>query len=134
MELLPQVIQWLQDDLVPLSGALKRDPRFVPVGGDVYAYLARSPARLWDLILIDVDHAPDQRLSEENGSFYTEEGLRTARTHLAPGGVLGVWSYAENSDFSRALRNVFPEVRIHPVTFFNPLVDEETTDWLFFAR
>jgi spermidine synthase len=134
MELLSQVIQWLQDDLVPLSGALKQDSRFLPVQGDVYSFLAEPPARLWDLILIDVDHAPDERLSEKNGSFYTEEGLGRARLHLAPGGVLGVWSYAESSDFSRALRNVFSEVRVEGVTFFNPLVDEQTTDWLFFAR
>jgi hypothetical protein len=29
---------------------------------------------------------------------------------------------------------VFHDVRIEPVTFFNELIDEEITDWLFFAR
>jgi hypothetical protein len=45
-----------------------------------------------------------------------------------------VWSYAESSPFADALRAVFQEVRIEPVTFFNELIDEEVTDWLFFAR
>lgn len=60
--------------------------------------------------------------------------LREARIRAdAARGILGVWSYAESSDFSRALRKVFDEVRVEPVTYFNDLVDEERTDWLFFA-
>jgi spermidine synthase len=134
MELLPQVIAWLQRGLLPLSGALLEDPRFVPVAGDVYARLAAPPAQRSDLILIDVDHSPEQRLGKDNAAFYTEAGLTSAREHLAPGGILGVWSYAESSEFSRALRQVFATVRVEPVTSFNELADEETTDWLFFAR
>ncbi len=134
VEFLPQVIDWLERGLVPLSAELKADPRFATVPGDVYARLAAPPSERFDVILIDVDHAPDDPLGDANGAFYTEEGLERARRHLAPGGILGVWSYAESSPFARALRKVFPEVRIEPVTFFNDLVDEETTDWLFFAR
>jgi len=134
VEMIPEVIGWLEQDLFPLSRELQEDRRFSPVLGDVYARLLDPPAERFDLILIDVDHAPDDRLSEANAYFYTAEGLRAARAHLAPGGVLGVWSYAESSDFSRALREVFDEVQMEPVTFFNELVDEETTDWLFFAR
>lgn len=134
VEFLPQVVDWLERDLVPLSGELKADERFAPVLGDVYARLAGPPSERFDLILIDVDHAPDDQLSGANDFFYTKEGLERASRHLAPGGILGVWSYAESSPFARALREVFPEVRVEPVTFFNELVDEETTDWLFFAR
>jgi spermidine synthase len=108
------------------------------VQGDVYQRLAHPPdpaAPRFDLILIDVDHAPDERLDHaRDDGFYTAEGLRAARRHLAPGGVLGVWSYAESSPFARALREVFREVRIEPVTIDNDLIDEEMTDWLFFAR
>ena len=68
------------------------------------------------------------------GYEHTAAGLRAAQRHLAPDGVLGVWSYAESSPFAEALREVFREVRIEPVTFVNDLLDEETTDWLFFAR
>jgi spermidine synthase len=134
VEFLPQVIDWLERDLVPLSAELKAETRLAVTQGDVYARLAEAPTERFDLILIDVDHAPDESLSGANTAFYMREGLERTRPHLAPGGILGVWSYAENSAFARALREVFEEVRVEPVTFFNELVDEETTDWLFFAR
>lgn len=134
VELLPQVIEWLERDLVPLSTTLRADGRFLAVQGDVYARLAEPPSESFDLILIDVDHSPDDRLGTADDGFYTEEGLERARRHLAPGGVLGVWSYAESSDFSRALRAVFGRVTVEPISYFNTLVDEERTDWLFFAR
>ena len=134
VELLPEVVHWLERDLVPLSAELKGDPRFATVAGDVYARLAEPPSGRYDVVLVDVDHAPDDPLGDANGSFYTVEGLERARRHLAPGGVLGVWSYAESSPFASALRRVFAEVRIEPVHFHNPLIDEDTTDWLFFAR
>lgn len=134
VEFLPQVIGWLEQGLVPLSSALKNEPRLVTREGDVYARLLDEPAERYDAILIDVDHAPDEHLAGPNASFYTRDGLERARRHLAPGGLLGVWSHAESASFDRSLREVFEEVRVEPVTFFNDLVDEETTDWLFFAR
>lgn len=134
VEFLPQVVQWLEQGLVPLSAALAADGRFSTTSGDVYARLAAAPDERFDLILVDVDHAPDDQLSRVNDVFYTRAGLERASRHLAPGGILGVWSYAESSPFAAALREVFRDVRIEPVTFFNGLIDEETTDWLFFAR
>lgn len=134
VEFLPDVVDWLEGDLVPLSGSLKSDPRFTAVLGDIYARLAEPPAEVHDIVVIDVDHAPDDRLGEANRHFYTEEGLNQARQHLAPGGVLGVWSYSESAPFEATLRKVFSEVRVESVTFWNDMVDEENTDWLFFAR
>lgn len=134
VDFLPQVIDWLEQELFPLAAGLKADPRFSVTRGDVYQRLAEAPTMTHDLILIDVDHAPDDNLTAANLPFYTEQGLRAARRHLAPDGVLGVWSYAESSPFADALHRVFAEVRVEPVTFFNALIDEETTDWLFFAR
>jgi len=130
---LPQVIDWLDRGLVPLADELRGDPRFTVVCGDVYERLAAPAERQFDLVLIDVDHSPEERLAAA-GSFYTEEGLRSAKGHLAPGGVLAVWSYAESSSFADALRSVFGEVRVEPVTVANRLIGAEHTDWLFFAR
>jgi spermidine synthase len=134
VEFLPQVIDWMEQGLVPLSSALNGDRRLTTSAGDIYARLAAAPEERWDLILIDVDHAPDDQLSGTNDAFYSRDGLERAGRHLAPGGILGVWSYAESSPFARALGEVFGEVRIEPVTFFNDLIDEQNTDWLFFAR
>jgi spermidine synthase len=134
VEYLPEVIRWLDAGLVPLAPELKSDPRLSVEQGDVFARLAGVPERLHDLILIDVDHSPDEHLGSGSSGFYSEAGLRSARRHLAEGGVLGVWSYAEHSPFSSALSAVFGNVVVEPVTVFNDLVDEEQTDWLFFAR
>jgi spermidine synthase len=134
IEFLPQVIGWLEQGLVPLSDELNGEVRLQVTRGDVYQYLAAAPPRKYDLILIDVDHSPDENLGTANGDFYTTKGLQLAKQHLADGGLLGVWSYAENSPFSDALRDVFSEVHIEPVTVFNNLIDVEQTDWLFFAR
>lgn len=134
IEYLPQVISWLKDGLVPLSGELNAEARLEITHSDVYQHLLGEPSERHDLILIDVDHSPDDNLGTANGQFYTAEGLRKAKLHLADGGVLGVWSYAESSPFVDALREVFKEVRVEPVTVFNNLIDVEQTDWLFFAR
>ena len=138
VELVPAVIRWMAEGLVPLSAALCAEPRIEMVAGDVFQRLALPPeseAPKFDLILIDVDHSPEEQLGTSRcGGFYTADGLRLARRHLAPGGVLGVWSYAESSPFADALREVFREVRIEPVSFVNDLIEEATTDWLFFAR
>jgi spermidine synthase len=134
VELLPQVIGWLERGLLPLSSELQDEPRLVVTRGDVYARLEGPPGDPFDVILIDVDHSPEESLGEEGVSFHTEEGLRTARRHLAKDGILAVWSYAESSPFAEALRTVFEEVLLEPVTHSNLLIDERRTDWLFFAR
>ena len=133
IEFLPEVVGFLREGLVPLSPELLADPRFGVRGGDVYAML-RGPAReRWDLVLIDVDHSPEEHLGASNVSFYTESGLARAKQHLAPGGILAVWSYSESSPFVDALRAVFAVVETVAVSFVNDLVDEEQTDWLFVA-
>jgi spermidine synthase len=134
IEYLPQVIGWLRDGLIPLAGELNGEPRLLVTRNDVYALLAAPPERQRDLILIDVDHSPDEHLGSSNGAFYTAAGLTQARRHLKPDGILAIWSYAEHSSFSEALHAVFSDVRAEPVTVWNDLVDEEQTDWLFFAR
>lgn len=134
VEFLPQVIDWLERGLFPLADELKADKRFSVSAGDVYKRLAQPPGEPFDVILIDVDHAPDENLADSNTSFYSEQGLRRAKMHLAPQGVLGVWSYAESSPFADALHRVFQSVTVEEVTFKNDLIDQVVTDWLFFGR
>jgi spermidine synthase len=134
VEFLPQVIDWLARGLMPVADELKGDSRLAVVEGDVYGRLSGPPERTWDLILIDVDHSPDERLDGAGGAFYTEEALQQAKKHLAAEGVLAVWSYAESSPFADSLGKVFGDVRVEPVTYTNRLIDQEHTDWLFFAR
>ncbi|MDQ3036497.1 MAG: spermidine synthase [Myxococcota bacterium] len=134
IEYLPQVIAWLEQGLLPLAAELSSDARLSVTEADVYALLLGAPARQHDLVLIDVDHSPDERLGSTSAQFYTERGLRLAAEHLAPGGVLAIWSYAETSAFADAMRLAFDEVRVEPITVWNDVADEEQTDWLFFGR
>lgn len=134
LEYLPQVIDWVERGLVPLADDLRAEPRLTATQGDVYGRLAGPPERQHDLILIDVDHSPDEHLGGGSHSFYTKPGLGRVREHLREDGILAVWSYARHSPFATALQEVFSEVRVEPVTTHNDLVDAEHTDWLFLAR
>lgn len=133
IELLPQVVGWMRNGLVPLSEELNADPRLRVIEADVYALLASPPERQYDLILVDVDHSPDEPLAEANGAFYGQEGLSKVKRHLAPGGLLGVWSYADCEPFVRNLRAVFPRVEVERVVFDNILTNERETNWVFLA-
>jgi spermidine synthase len=133
IEFLPEVVGFLRDGLIPLSSALLADSRFSVREGDVYATLRAPADEAWDLVLIDVDHSPDEQLGNTNESFYTASGLASTKQHLALGGILAVWSYAESSPFVEALHATFSVVETLPVTCVNELVDEEFTDWLFVA-
>ena len=134
VEFLPQVIDWLEQGLVTLSDELNAENRLSVTHGDVYQRLAGPRKEKHDLILIDVDHSPNENLGAANDTFYTFDGLQHAKLHLAENGILGVWSYAESSTFADALRDVFGEVRIEPVIVYNNLINVQQTDWLFFAR
>jgi len=134
VEFLPVVIGWLERGLVPLAAKLGSDPRFSVRQGDVYGELAGTPTQKYDLALIDVDHSPDEALGDESAAFYSEAGLQRAKQHLAPGGILGVWSYSESPHFEATLRRCFRDVQVEGVTFYNRLTTEEETNVLFFGR
>jgi spermidine synthase len=134
IEFLPEVVGFLNEGLVPLSSELLADSRFGVRHGDAYAMLHGQAADSWDLVLIDVDHAPDDHLGVDNKTFYTRPGLARAKRHLAPGGILAVWSYAESSPFVDALHGAFDVVEVVSVRYLNEVTGEEQTDWLFLAK
>jgi spermidine synthase len=133
MELLGQVVVWLEDGLVPLSESLNHDDRFSVEVGDAYKKLWDPPTSQHDMILIDIDHSPDDRLGSVDQRFYSEEGLLRARQHLAPGGVLGIWSYEESSALLAAMNHSLDRVKVEPVSHVNQLIDQTQTDWLYFG-
>ncbi|MEQ1508047.1 MAG: spermidine synthase [Myxococcota bacterium] len=134
VELLPAVVGWLTGGLVPLADALNADSRLSVVLGDVHARLAGPPARLYDVILIDVDHSPDDPLGTWPNMFYSVPGLIRTRMHLAPGGVLAVWSGSPSVTFVEDLTRVFAEVMPVPIAFRNAIDDVEETNLVFLAR
>lgn len=134
VELFPAVVGFLRDGLIPLSTELLADARLDVHQGDAYEMLAGEAAERWDLVLIDVDHSPEDHLGSGNEGFYTKSGLERAKNHLARDGMLAVWSYAASSPFVDALHAAFDVVEVIRVNYMNDLVDEEHTDWLFLAR
>lgn len=134
VEFLPDVIRWMVERLVPLSESLNADERVSIEHGDVYGRLADTPGQPFDLIVIDVDHSPEDVLGNQSQGFYSQPGLEKAMRRLTPGGVLKVWSYAESTPLLDNMRAVFDDVEVEPVTIWNDLIQEEQTDWLYFGR
>ena len=127
----------------PLGPELTGDPRCRFVRGDFFAlaatakgFVAEHNGRRYDAVLVDIDHAPDFWLAEENGTFYSAEGLRKIASVLRPGGVFGLWSNDKPDDaFVSLLSSVFEKARAEPVTFPNPLQDNrEATQTVYLTQ
>jgi len=134
VELIDGIIGWVASGVIPLGKELMADARFHAIQGDVFERLRRPATRTHDVLLIDVDHSPDERLGESSDSFYAHGSLILAAQHLKPGGVFAVWSTSENPAFEAELRKTFEEVRIEPIEFFNETVGHQETNWLFLAK
>lgn len=134
VELIQGIIGWVASGVIPLGNELMADARFHAIQSDVFERLRSPPTRTHDLLLIDVDHSPDERLGESSDSFYAHGNLILAAQHLKPGGVFAVWSTSENPAFEAELRKAFEEVRVEPIEFFNETVGQQETNWLFLAR
>jgi spermidine synthase len=143
VEMLDPVVDWHEENLVPLDPPLAADPRCRFVRGDFFALAASpegfdpdAPGRRFHAILIDIDHAPDRLLDRRSGSFYSPEGQSRLAAHLHPGGIMGLWSDDRpDGAFTALLASVFGEARAEPVSFRNPLQGERKfTQTVYLAR
>jgi spermidine synthase len=131
------VINWLKDGLLPLSDQLLKDPRMEFVQSDVYGDLMGPAKETYDLILVDVDHAPDDPLDPASLPFYTPEGQAKVREHLAPGGILAVWSAWNNDEFAAAMAKSYPRAWREPIEWTTPVEadgGQRLHNTLFFGR
>jgi spermidine synthase len=110
-ELIPAVVRWNQGLLSKVAKHPLRDSRSVVYAGDV-GDLVEKAEKPWSAILLDVDNGPEALTRPYNGWLYSRQGIQAAYNALIPGGVLGVWSAAADSNLSRRLRKGRFEVEV----------------------
>ena len=140
IDALEPVIQWHQRGLVPVGPILTADPRCRLVNGDFFAMNDGSgfdpelPDRLFDAVVVDIDHSPEHLLAEGSAGFYGEEGTRRLARHLRPGGVYTLWSNdPPDNAYLAVLSQVFIDVAAEVVSFPNPLQDRMATNTVYLA-
>ncbi len=140
VEAFGEVIGWHRDHLVPAGETLASDPRCSFVEADFFklaeeGFDRSNPDRLFDAVLVDIDHTPDHHLDKQNAGFYTPEGLRGLKSQLRPEGVFALWSNDESDDdFVNMLRSVFGSAEGHNVRFANPYSNQLAVNSVYVAK
>ncbi len=140
VDALGAVIRWHREGLLPDAAVLNADGRTGLVEGDFFALMrgdetfADSVPDRFHAILLDIDHTPRHVLHPSHAAFYTADGLRELRRHLAPNGVFALWSDdPPDADFQAALEEGFATATAEVVTFPNPLTRGESTATVYVA-
>ena len=113
-EVFPEVVAWGREHLGSVHGTSLEDPRAEVVVRDVWELLA--PGAGWDAVLLDVDNGPDALAHDRNAELYARAGIAHAHRALAPSGVLAVWSFSDDPEFTARLRRGGFDVRIERVS------------------
>lgn len=139
VETLQPVIDWHQQELLPRSAELVRDPRTRLLLGDFFAMVSgEAPLEgvlpAYEVVLLDIDHAPDYVLDQTHQGFYSSAGLTALRRLLTRGGVFALWSdHAPDEAFLASLGAVFGQSRAEVVSFANPLTGGTSRSTVYLA-
>jgi spermidine synthase len=136
VEAVGEVISWHERGLLPDAAALTADPRSRFLEADFFALAASGDGfdagRVFDAVLLDVDHSPRHVLAPANAALYTADGLRRLARHLRPGGVFALWSDdPPDTEFEAAMDAVFGGRHSHVVSFANPLTGGESANTVY---
>lgn len=142
VDALKEVIEWHRQGLIPAGKALTADERCRLVHGDFFAMVRSghgfdpvAPGRLFDAIIVDIDHSPRHLLHPGNADFYQPEGQRRLAELLRPGGVFALWSNdPPDEEYAATLATTFTAVRAEIVSFPNPLQDRCSTNTVYLAK
>ncbi|OEY65816.1 spermidine synthase [Marinobacter sp. X15-166B] len=142
VDALSTVIHWHQQEKVPLGKVLNEDDRCRYVHGNFFelalaqdGFDPAAPGRLFDAILLDIDHSPRALLNDANASFYTIASLTRMARQLRAQGVFAMWSNdPEDESFMALLRQVFGQVEASVVSFYNPFQNIESSNTVYVAR
>ncbi|MGY1914274.1 spermidine synthase [Blastococcus sp. SYSU DS0973] len=140
VDALEPVIRWHEQGLVPLGPVLTGDDRCRFVQGDFFAMADAGgfdpvlPDRVFDAVLVDIDHSPRHLLADGSAGFYGIDGSRRLAGRIRPGGVFALWSNdPPDDDYLAVLRHVFVDVAAEVVTFPNTLQDHMATNTVYLA-
>ena len=140
VDLLAPVIEWHQQGLLPVGRGIAADPRCRLVQGDFFAMVAGDgldpdmPGRVFDAVVVDIDHSPRHLLDGGNAPFYRPEGMARLAALLRPGGVFSLWSNEPpDEEYLAALSGVFADVEAQVVSFPNPLQGRPAANTVYLA-
>lgn len=137
IDLFREVIDWHQNKLVPMGVILSKDIRCELRQGDFFE-LARTGfdgGRMFDAVLLDIDHSPEHFLDEKNSSFYTAEGLEAVRAQIKQGGAFALWSNDPvDETFTAHLRSIFGTATAQNIEFPNPYTNSTFVNSVYVAR
>ena len=114
VELVPEILGWARGPMAALTAGCLEDARVQVLQGDVVDVIQQSNSA-YDAILLDVDNGPEGMVRSENDRLYSSWGLAAAKSALALGGVLAIWSAAPDAAFTRRLREAGFQVEEVPV-------------------
>lgn len=134
IELIGAVIDWHHRDLIPDTVSLTDDPRVALVEADFFRLVREGQCPTADVLLVDIDHSPDNVLDPTHQDFYGPAGLRRVREALNPGGVFALWSDdPADAAFVAAMTDIFGHAASHLVTFPNPLTGGTSASTVYVA-
>lgn len=140
VEALPEVIEWHERLLLPLSAELTSDPRCQLINGDFFAMVAGDSGfgpgapNQFHAVLVDIDHSPRHLLHPSHAGFYDAAGLQRLAGRLSAGGVFALWSDdPPDGEFMVEVEGVFESCAAHVVTFPNFYTDGESSSTVYVA-
>lgn len=142
VELIPEVIQWHREHLLPLGKIVANDPRCILRQGDFFALATEpdgfdpaAPEHFHDAILIDIDHSTTHFIDEASAGFYSEAAMAAITAKLEPGGVFALWSTdAEDASFVAALGQSLTDIRVERVEFVTPYREDPAFNLIYLGR
>ena len=117
-EVVPDILDWAKGPLAHLTGDTLDDPRGEVAIADVAALIddaVDGTTAKYDAILLDVDNGPDGIVREGNERLYTRTGIARCRDALNPGGMLAIWSAADDHKFTGRLKDAGFDVEVRAV-------------------
>lgn len=115
IEKLRTVISVAREEAASLVAGALDDPRVVLRQIDVADAIAEAAPGSLSAILLDVDNGPEWASFRTNARLYASAALARARTALAPGGMLAVWSGYPADAFVGTLRKAGFTPRVEPL-------------------